>query len=316
MVGAINPNVSTPISTQQSRARDSAYMLNPGEPFPPEAPLPSGVPSGVPTAVPKGIDQKQGLAPGAIAGIAIGALSFIVLAAVLLYLWGRTKALSEEVERKESTVTRRLSPTSSSSANMAHSTTSPLDSRQNANSGFGGFGVYQPRYTTSRSMVSSRDVDYKPSTPQLMNHPAFASPYEQNTPNPAMFELGNAGHVANGYFPVDHNNQAAYQQRTVSPPIPSSYGYGQQSTVSPPVPGYGYGQQKTVSPPLNAAPPYGWHVNSGREPAEIEGTMVRGEEKKVNEEEEKGRKKDVRWEEVGGKEGGGESDVRAYQGES
>jgi hypothetical protein len=270
MVGAINPNASTPISTQRDRTRDSAYMLNPGEPFPPEAPLPSK--SSLPLGVPKSIDKKHGLAPGAIAGIAIGALSFIILAAVMLYLWGRTKALSEEVERRESTVTRRLSP-SSSSAGIVHSTTSPLDpSRQNANSGF---GVYQSRYTTAPQMVS-KHADYKRSTPQLVNHPAYVLPYEQSQ-SPVMFELGNAGHAANGYFP----DQTPYQQRTVSSPVPP----------------YRYSQQRTVSPPLNAAPPYGWHDNSGTEPAEVEGTMVKREERKVGENVEEGRK---RGNEVGG----------------
>jgi hypothetical protein len=99
MVGAINPNTSTPLTTQQRLARNSAYMLNPGEPFPAEASQPASPPP----------PSKHGLAPGAIAGIALAALGLVVLAALLFFVWGRAKALGEEVSRKESSVARRVS---------------------------------------------------------------------------------------------------------------------------------------------------------------------------------------------------------------
>jgi hypothetical protein len=86
MVGAINPNASTPISAQVQQARDSAYMLNPGEPFPPEAPLPSGL-SNSTLAPATNSSGKNGLAPGAIAGIVVGAIAVVVLAALMFFFW-------------------------------------------------------------------------------------------------------------------------------------------------------------------------------------------------------------------------------------
>jgi len=105
MVGAINPNSSTPISTQQTKAKDSAYMLNPGEPFPAESPLPSDLPSS--TSVPIAVTAPQkhsAFGPGAIAGIVIAALSVIALAAGLFFFMGRSKSLKDEVNRKSTHV--------------------------------------------------------------------------------------------------------------------------------------------------------------------------------------------------------------------
>jgi hypothetical protein len=277
MVGAINPNSSTPITTQQQLARDSAYMLNPGEPFPAEAPLPSGLagPSGVPTTTP---DLHHGLAPGATAGIAVAAISVVILGALLFFFWGDTKALNDEIERKESSVTRRMSLRGGSgggAANMVQSMQStPLSTHANANA-TAGFVMYDQRYTT---------MDYKPTSPQTQNHPAFSSMYvdqgrnEQN----ALFELAQGGE--NAYFHA--SNQ----------------------------------QQRTVSPQANAAPPYGWHVNSSGGPAEMEATSMRGgqedaegksekEKKSVSARDGEGGKERARWKEVGARRAGEQSRV-------
>jgi hypothetical protein len=69
MIGTINPNSTTNVTQQHQQALDSAYMLNPGEPFPAESPLPSKLPSS--TAMPgmgNGSGKKE-LSGGAIAGI-------------------------------------------------------------------------------------------------------------------------------------------------------------------------------------------------------------------------------------------------------
>jgi hypothetical protein len=97
MVGTINPNASTSISTQRQGARDSAYMLNPGEPFPAESPLPSNLPSS--TSIPSVGGHKSGLEAGAIAGIVVAALGVILLGALVFFFWGRSKTLKDEVDR-------------------------------------------------------------------------------------------------------------------------------------------------------------------------------------------------------------------------
>ncbi|KAH4069599.1 hypothetical protein HBH98_067020 [Parastagonospora nodorum] len=100
MVGAINPNSSTPISTQQTKAKDSAYMLNPGEPFPAESPLPPNLPSSTSVPIAVAPQKHSALSPGAIAGIVIAALSVVALAAGLFFFMGRSKSLKDEVNQK------------------------------------------------------------------------------------------------------------------------------------------------------------------------------------------------------------------------
>jgi hypothetical protein len=263
MVGAINPNASTPIATQRKLAHDSTYMLNPGEPFPAESPKPSGLagPSGVPTTTP---DKHHGFTPGAIAGIAVAAISVVILGALLFFFWGRTKALNDEIERKESTVTRRMSLRGSGGGGGG---STPLNA--NANSGF---GVYDQRYTT----MDSRD--YKPTSPHMQNHPAYSSMYmgRGNQHQNALFELSPG--VEDASF--EANNQ----------------------------------QQRAVSSSVNAAPPYGWHINSLVGPAEMEAAPVWSEQGDAEGEKEtkkesvsgdgQGKKEKARWEEVGARRDG------------
>jgi hypothetical protein len=82
MVGVINSNASFSIDKQRGFAMDSAYMLNPGEPFPAESPLPSTNPatsSGITSPSDTG---KKGLSAGAISGIVVGAIGGLVLGAL------------------------------------------------------------------------------------------------------------------------------------------------------------------------------------------------------------------------------------------
>ena len=108
MVGVINPNASTSLVTQKQKAKDSTYMLLPGQPFPSEdqdpvgggAAASSSTTSGTPTAAKTSAaapstsaeassSHSHGLAAGAIAGIVIGASAVALAAAVLLYFCGR-----------------------------------------------------------------------------------------------------------------------------------------------------------------------------------------------------------------------------------
>ncbi|CAG5145768.1 uncharacterized protein ALTATR162_LOCUS1766 [Alternaria atra] len=106
MVGVINPNVTTSVDQQYQLALDSAYMLNPGEPFPPESPQPSNIPtnSATPGLSDSTNTDKKGLSTGAIAGIAIAGSSVVIIAGLLFFFWGRTKGLKDEVNRNAGTV--------------------------------------------------------------------------------------------------------------------------------------------------------------------------------------------------------------------
>jgi hypothetical protein len=90
MVGAINPNASTSIGHQKQRARDSAYMLNPGESFPPESPTSSATPgpdltplSYTPASKPSTGKKNHNLSAGVIAGIVVGTIAVIFLGALV-----------------------------------------------------------------------------------------------------------------------------------------------------------------------------------------------------------------------------------------
>ena len=99
MVGAINPNASTSFEVQKQLAQNSTFMLNPGEKWPDEGSIPSGVatttsspgptsaiptPSSTPTVL-----SKPVLGTGAIAGIAIGGAAVLLLAGIAIWFCGR-----------------------------------------------------------------------------------------------------------------------------------------------------------------------------------------------------------------------------------
>jgi hypothetical protein len=127
MVGAINPNTSTSIDDQKQRARDSAYMLNPGEPFPPESPVSSASPGSsftsspyTPTSRSSTGKKSSALPAGVIAGIVIATVGVIVLGA-LLFLLRRT--LKEFHRRHKEHVS---SPTAPGQSVPPYSPLSPL----------------------------------------------------------------------------------------------------------------------------------------------------------------------------------------------
>ncbi|KZM21025.1 uncharacterized protein EKO05_0011131 [Ascochyta rabiei] len=116
MVGGINLNSSMSIDKQRTLAMDSAYMLQPGEPFPAESPLPSGnpassvLPSPSPsTSLSPSVSVSHtsgGLSKGAIAGIVVAAVCAVLFGALLFFCWGRTKSLREAIDRRDGTVRR------------------------------------------------------------------------------------------------------------------------------------------------------------------------------------------------------------------
>ena len=103
MVGVINPNATTPLGPQQQNAKDSTFMLLPGQPWPSEEQDPFTTTGAAATSTPTSTSSSapaattsassshshSGLSGGAIAGIAIGAAAVALLAAVALFLCGR-----------------------------------------------------------------------------------------------------------------------------------------------------------------------------------------------------------------------------------
>ena len=129
MVGVINANSSTSISTQISLARQSDYMLLPGEPFPDEAQQASlsalahtattatisvtvtkEQETGYSSSYPAGhhdnnehydeSSEHSGLSKGAVAGIAVGAAVGALAAAGLFFLMCRTRKLKQKLDNE------------------------------------------------------------------------------------------------------------------------------------------------------------------------------------------------------------------------
>ncbi|KAH7072374.1 hypothetical protein FB567DRAFT_201402 [Paraphoma chrysanthemicola] len=303
MVGAINLNTSTSIDKQRKLATDSAYMLNPGEPFPPESPLPSNNPATSSSTPNPGSTDKKGLSAGAIAGVVVGAVGGLILGALLFFFWGRTKTLKDEVERKESSITRRISP-STSTANMVQTPRSPPPPTP----GQAGLGMYQhfgpthvanatvsptspdqtmyssgtpaPSYFSSQAQAQHPQAQtmldhgierkYLSTSPPPHGHPAFSTPLMHQHESYAQDDAILPASYANSYFPVAHSipHQHHHHHRTHSPHCLSTSSPGPAPLAHQPVLGpYGQQQQDPNAP----APPYGWHVNGQVGPVEMEG---------------------------------------------
>lgn len=109
MVGVINPNATESVLEQTELAKNSTFMLQPGEAWPSEQMDPfSTTSSSVPTSTPAAptstsapaaatttaaaatsSSHSSGLSGGGIAGVAIGAAAVALLGAALLFMCGR-----------------------------------------------------------------------------------------------------------------------------------------------------------------------------------------------------------------------------------
>lgn len=116
MVGVINPNASTSLVTHRDVAFKSAFSLNPGDPFPEESETlpssPSSSPDTISTSAPSNPNpsSKPPLSTGAIAGIAVGGVVVIAVAAALFYI-DRSCSLKQALAQKTNTL-QRVNPPS------------------------------------------------------------------------------------------------------------------------------------------------------------------------------------------------------------
>ena len=103
MVGVINPNSTQTLDAQIDAARSADFQVVPGEPIPKEA---TSTLANVPTStsLTGASDSGSGspkLSGGAIAGIVIGGVAFLVICAALFFFVGRSRSLKEVLKRQD-----------------------------------------------------------------------------------------------------------------------------------------------------------------------------------------------------------------------
>lgn len=105
MVGVINPNSSTSLAHQKQLAAESTFVLVPGQNWPSEESVPSGVATSssatatatattTPTATAVPVSSHSAISVGAIAGIAIGGAAVLLLAGMAIWFCGRQSTRS------------------------------------------------------------------------------------------------------------------------------------------------------------------------------------------------------------------------------
>ncbi|KAL4884755.1 hypothetical protein BJY04DRAFT_215207 [Aspergillus karnatakaensis] len=112
MVGVINPNSTRTWESQHKAALEAPYMLLPGQPMPAEGdegantgtnPGTTATHSTSTTPSPSNSDSLSG---GAIAGIVVGAVSFVIILCVLLFLLGRNHVYKKWLSHSQDGSTR------------------------------------------------------------------------------------------------------------------------------------------------------------------------------------------------------------------
>jgi hypothetical protein len=102
MIGVINPNSTQTLEAQSKAAGESSFQLKPGDPIPKEAShsMPNS-PTGLVAPPSSDSNHHGGISGGAIAGIVVGAVAFLVMCAALFFYVGRAKSLKEMVKHKD-----------------------------------------------------------------------------------------------------------------------------------------------------------------------------------------------------------------------
>lgn len=114
MVGAINPNSTQTLAYQKTQAKQAKFMVVPGDPLPAEGSASLSAPAGAATSTPPPSSSNQShgvhLSGGAIAGIVVGAVAFLIICAALFFFVGRTKSLKEVLKRNDATIANKTTP--------------------------------------------------------------------------------------------------------------------------------------------------------------------------------------------------------------
>lgn len=179
MVGVINPNASTSLQQQKDDAKDSSFMLLPGQPWPAEAnnpfstgSAPTSTPTPTATSAPAATSSSSsshsssGLSGGAIAGIVIGAAAIALGAAVALFLCGRH---SRHQNNQQSTPFMQQQVPFSPPPQGQMSTYDPKHMSMHSSVVSSALPGYMPVHNPHDSMVNG---SMPPTSPPL--HPSFA----------------------------------------------------------------------------------------------------------------------------------------------
>lgn len=104
MVGAINPNSTQTLASQVQAAAQADFQIAPGQPIPAEASSTlssySGATGTPPPSNYNANHSSSTLSGGAIAGIVVGSVAFLVICAALFFFVGRSKSLKETLKQQ------------------------------------------------------------------------------------------------------------------------------------------------------------------------------------------------------------------------
>lgn len=185
MVGVINPSANESLAYQRQLAEQSTFMLVPGEDWPSEGSIPSGVAhsssatSATPTATASPASNNShdhaGLSTGAIAGIAIGGAAVLLAAAIAIWFCGRISNRS-----KNHPTPLAAAQEVNTGYNPAHGSMYGKPAHMSTVSGYS----MPPHYEQgmrSPTMPSTTPVDPMMGQQQHLMHSGAPSPNLQNT---------------------------------------------------------------------------------------------------------------------------------------
>ncbi|KAI9374103.1 hypothetical protein BJX61DRAFT_541143 [Aspergillus egyptiacus] len=113
MVGVINPNATQTWESQFKAAQEAPYMLLPGQPMPAEGEssgdtgtgtttiTPSSTPDPDNTTASSSSSPSHALSGGAIAGIVIGAVAFLIILCLLVFFLGRNNVYKKWISQSQ-----------------------------------------------------------------------------------------------------------------------------------------------------------------------------------------------------------------------
>src|SRR5690242_5713631 len=110
MVGAINANSTQTLASQIQAAQKADFQIAVGDPIPNEA---TSTILNAPTSTPSPAHPPSSgahLSGGAIAGIVVGGVAFLVICAALFFYVGRSKSLKEVLKRQDGNGNRSSTP--------------------------------------------------------------------------------------------------------------------------------------------------------------------------------------------------------------